>query len=426
VPRRPIAIIALVLAAAAYFHFDVGRRARVDRGVRHHRTDFTVYQAAAHALVHGDDPYQARNPRGYRYVYPPLLAIALMPVGDWKPQHAALLFFAVSMLTFAAALVGLARLPGPGGRLGWVAVGAGVLVCLGFAHQGFQRGQVTHLLLGFHAGALVALCHGRHGLAGLCLALGGAVRLTPLLAAGAVGLGLLVHALRRRGRAPLVRFTAGVLAGLALGFVVLPVLALGPTRALEVGRTWIAETWAVHAEDADLEAEYRINEWRFKNQAPRRVYGTWLGWAGGRDFDGERPVWRGADDGLRDGRDRLAGITTWSLLGLAALLGACFLRGPPDGRFVAVFCALALLPVLMTRYAWPTHYLLALPAVAWAWGAGGRAGRVGVVVLLVGTALFYAAHAEPLQVVGEAGCLMLACAGFLALLLGAAPGRPAP
>ena len=90
VQRRILVLVALVLAAGAYFAFDVGRRARIDRGPKYHRTDFTVYQAAAHALKHGEDPYEARNPRGYRYVYPPLLAILLMPLADWEPQNAAL------------------------------------------------------------------------------------------------------------------------------------------------------------------------------------------------------------------------------------------------------------------------------------------------------------------------------------------------
>ena len=91
-------ILALVLGAAAYFHLDVGRRASLERGPKHHRTDFTVYQYAARALKAGEDPYEARNPRGYRYVYPPLLSVLLVPVADWEPQHGALVFFVLAML----------------------------------------------------------------------------------------------------------------------------------------------------------------------------------------------------------------------------------------------------------------------------------------------------------------------------------------
>lgn len=68
---RWIVVAALLVAAVAFGWFDVRERARLDRGLKRHRTDFTVYTAAAEALEAGRDPYDARSPRGWRYVYPP-------------------------------------------------------------------------------------------------------------------------------------------------------------------------------------------------------------------------------------------------------------------------------------------------------------------------------------------------------------------
>ena len=40
-----------------------------------------------------------------------------------------------------------------------------------------------------------------------------------------------------------------------------------------------------------------------------------------------------------------------------------------------------------------------------------------IVALLVGALLFYAAHAKALLVIGQVGCLLLACAAFVFVLL---------
>ena len=111
VSRRAGLLILLALAASAYGLLDVRQRARIDRGVKRHRTDFTVYQYAARALAVGDDPYEATNPRGYRYVYPPLLAVLLLPLAAWEPPAAALVWFALSMLAFVGALWAASRWP---------------------------------------------------------------------------------------------------------------------------------------------------------------------------------------------------------------------------------------------------------------------------------------------------------------------------
>ena len=416
---RLLFLVALV-AAAVYFVADVRQRARLDRGVKRHRTDMTVYQAAAEALVADEDPYAARNPRGYGYVYPPLLAILFMPVAGWAPENAALVWFIVSMLAFGSALWLLARMTLGGPDPAWRAVLVAAVVCLGFWHQGFQRGQVTHLLLGLQVGALAALLGRRFLLAGLLVGLAGALRLTPLLPAAVVGLGLVVYAFKDGAFGALLSYVTGVVAALALGLVVLPWFALGTDGAREVNQRWLEVTRDLQTGDTDLQAAYRINEWRFKNQAPRRVFGTWAGWGTGAPFEKERPRFTNATTRHRV-EGAAAGVAIFALL-LALVLGVRWLRDPSGPHYALVFAAVMLLPVFVTRYAWPTHFLFALPLVAMAsarapWRRRGFGLGPAVAVLFVGAALFYAAHTPALQWLGEAGCLLLACAAFLGLTL---------
>ncbi len=427
VSRRSILLVLLVLAAVAYGWLDARNRARIDRGPRFHRTDFTVYQSAAHALKHGTDPFEARNPRGYRYVYPPLLAIALMPVADWEPQNAAYLFFLISMAALVGSLVLLRRVPFGGAPLGWRPVLIAIGLCVGFAHQGFQRGQVTHLLLAIQVGAL-ALCLGRrYALAGLVLAVGIAIRLTPLLPAGAVGIGLLA-ASRRMGPAPVLRYAGGLAGGLLLTFVLIPTLALGVDRANEVNGRWVDVTYDVYVADAppdQLLADYKINEFRFKNQSPRRVFATWAGWAKKTDFEKERPLlsergWSAVNLGGR-------------AIGLAVLIAIAMLAwvrmdAPQMSQFVATYALAVFAPVLVTRYTWPTHYLMAVPllaVIAWLALRGARPARRALAYFLGGTALFYIAHAKPLEPMGAAGPLLVAATVIVVMATRALFRRPA-
>ena len=53
-----------------------------------HRTDFTVYTEAGAAFFDGREPYEATNPRGWYYLYPPLFALLVSPLAalDYKSQ----------------------------------------------------------------------------------------------------------------------------------------------------------------------------------------------------------------------------------------------------------------------------------------------------------------------------------------------------
>ncbi|HVG94578.1 MAG TPA: hypothetical protein VND21_09030, partial [Planctomycetota bacterium] len=97
VPTRRLLLVLLAAAALVFGLRDVRQRARLDRGLSHHRTDFTVYTAASEAVWSGEDPYEARSPRGWRYVYPPLLAILFRPLLELPVEDAAFLWYLLSV-----------------------------------------------------------------------------------------------------------------------------------------------------------------------------------------------------------------------------------------------------------------------------------------------------------------------------------------
>lgn len=66
------------------------------------RTDYTVYTAAAGAVLHGTDIYAAHNARGWNYVYPPPFALLVTPL-TWLPQSlGALIWYVLEVLCIGA------------------------------------------------------------------------------------------------------------------------------------------------------------------------------------------------------------------------------------------------------------------------------------------------------------------------------------
>ncbi len=208
----------LLLTAALWGWFDVRHRARLsDTDPTVHKTDITVYTEAGAAMFDGRDPYLVSNPRGWHYLYPPLLAIAMAPLALLPTTEQALAWYALSCLMLVGCVVELRRLWRWQAELRqannatsastsiptWLAwtVTAGValptLNCL-------QRGQVGICIVYFLLlGARLVLCSSsKLGmlLGGLVLALPVTIKLTPLLPAAVLAGGLLVQDLVRWGR----------------------------------------------------------------------------------------------------------------------------------------------------------------------------------------------------------------------------------
>jgi len=167
-----------------------------------HKTDFTVYTAAGRAFFTGQNPYEVTNPRGWKYLYPPLFALLVAPLSLLPMAEQCLVWYFISVAFCWGCYREAGRIlngllsqlhnirgilfPQWVGFLGTMAFLAALFPTLNC----LQRGQVGILklyllLLGVR---LVWLSAGWVGktLGGLALAGAIALKLTPALAVGMV------------------------------------------------------------------------------------------------------------------------------------------------------------------------------------------------------------------------------------------------
>jgi hypothetical protein len=210
-------------------------------------TDLDVYLRAAWAVRTGRDPYAITDDRGWHYHYPPLFAIALIPLADpppaqsrggmvpfklavavWYVLNLLLLAFAVNNLASALerAVAGRSGIPPPGCRSWWSLRLLPVLVCIAPIGVAMERGQADLLLLALLCAMIGAILAGRSFAAGWWLAGAICLKLFPLY--------LLVYPLWRRDR----RLMASCALGLALGLVLIPAAFFGPAKALSYAQEW--------------------------------------------------------------------------------------------------------------------------------------------------------------------------------------------
>ena len=245
--------VGLLIALGIWCAVDVMPRGGINRErIFEHRTDFTVYTEAGAAFFDGRDPYQVTNPRGWRYLYPPLFALVVSPLHALPSKAQVCVWFALSVAMGFGCYVEMRRLIGrfsPEAILGvrqmrflrWVALAA-VLAALLPLLNCMQRGQVEVLklyllLLGLRL-ALTGRGAGQRFLAGIVFALAAILKLTPLLPVAGLILYDGVLGLRERvlgttaasGRPAwrrAVPLTGGLTAGLLLFALFLPAGVLG-------------------------------------------------------------------------------------------------------------------------------------------------------------------------------------------------------
>ena len=198
-------------------------------------TDLGVYFAAAQAVREHSDLYGATY-NGNHYQYPPLLALLLANVVPAPPKLGlpvsaafaiadgvwyllSLLALGLSVRVLAASLTRSWAHTNPALRTVWRPVWTlrllPVLVCLHCLGRELQLGQVDLFMLAFVSFAIAAAAEGRSVSAGLWVAAGICLKGMPLL--------LLLYPLWRRDW----RWLLSSLGGLALGLIVLPVVAFG-------------------------------------------------------------------------------------------------------------------------------------------------------------------------------------------------------
>jgi hypothetical protein len=354
--------------------------------------DFKAYYTAAYAVRTGqagrflysdpsrlnlgllpDQPWvdfavAAGAPRPSAYIYPPFFAVALSPL-TLLPYHAAnLAWFALNTALLAASiLILLALARACLGELEALAAAAVVFVCLNFfpTIRAMQCGQTGFVLLFLISAALLSLVSRRDALAGACLALAAAIKLTPI-----VLLVWLAWAGRRRAAA----WGAGLFMGLtaasaaAAGWSNLGLYVTGFLPTLSRG----AATYANQSVNGFLN--------RLLTDQSMTVFGF-----------SEEPA------------------AVWWLTRAAAvlLLAGAFLAGRPAAlagragvdrrdetlRLSLGYSLVVLTSLLVSPISWEHHYVLALLPLAIAVAAVSRDGSAGALAVLTAAYVLMAVDA---------------------------------
>ncbi|MGE0711848.1 MAG: glycosyltransferase 87 family protein [Planctomycetota bacterium] len=357
------------------------------------RTDLPVYLAGARRVLAGEDPLLVESGRGWPYVYPPTLAVLLIPLTALPLRVAAGLWF---LLSAAAAGLGwwawlAARRPEgspapPAARDLW----PWLLVALPCT-SALLRGQTGPLLLGLLLGAAACLLRKRDALAGALVALAAAIKLTPALVI--VGL-----AAARRWRA-----LAGAAAGLALWLALVPLPFLGArgtAAALEHFTRHMVLRPVRNPGEPDLTSRnvHVGNNQSLSSLAIRHL----------------------------EGRAR---TLTLSLLLLGAVgvalglsLGGAGEVAPSEGAWALLVAA----PLLVAPIAWHHHHVLLLPALAFLCARPERSARAALVGFALLSLLHFAVPPlRPLGLLGLGTLWVFLCVAALSLRPGVDEGEPA-
>jgi hypothetical protein len=384
--------LGLLIALAIWGWLDVVPRGMVNhQRINEHRTDFTVYTEAGAAFFDGRDPYQVSNPRGWRYLYPPMFAILVAPLHVLPPMGQVGVWFVLSVgMLFGCyfelrrildfVLTQTARTAKDSARLNMCLCTAAIATALLPAFNCLQRGQVEVfklylLMLGFRI-ALTGTRARHWALAGLVFALAGILKLTPLLPVGC----LLLYEARlawvawRQGQAlsqawqrPVV-LGGGLTVGLLLFAFLIPAALTGWNGNLRHLHTWFSKvvTKVVDVRTSDFGEDVRsIRNQSLDNAAYR--FGNFL----------TRKLDYGPDDTLVDHPhdaslrlpmdDWRSGmlIVTCRILALATLLWFVLRAGfanDPVGRGT-VFGLACVATLVVCPVARGCYYVLFLPAI---------------------------------------------------------------
>jgi hypothetical protein len=198
---------------------------------RAHRSDFTVYTAAAQAVLDGTNIYEAQNPRGWNYMYLPVFAVAMVPFALVNTFTATLVWYILSVGMIAQSLivtVRLARRFFPKMRLPdfWLGVLIFVLVAKPLI-SGIVRGQASILVMYLCIMTIWFYFQNRHWLGGLCLAGSIVLKVFPAL--------LLVYFVLKRRHA----FAIATSVWLFVLILVVPSAAFGPRGNLALVQQWM-------------------------------------------------------------------------------------------------------------------------------------------------------------------------------------------
>lgn len=399
---RWFAAAVLLAALLAWGWFDVRRRGFVDSGnPSAHKTDFLIYTLAGAAFLEGRDGYAIKNIRGWEYLYPPLLALAVYPLASLRPENQVFAWFLLNLPMAAWALtecrrttlaIWNAHTTAPRGPPEWIALAA-LLAGLFPLLNTLQRGQVGVLLLLLLTVGIRLAVFGagrvRPLLGGGLLALAIVIKLTPALVAAALLAALLVATCRgprdsRAARARLLLVGGGIAAGCAAGFVIVPSVLLGWAENWRHLGRW----WEVVVTNPNLAESTGLVLHSVRNQSLANALQLFCGRLGMPDLA----------DGLTFG-----GLAATMLL----LLLAARRAGGWGGAATATACGLALVASLLASpVSWGHHYVLLIPATAFSatWLLRTHDGAAPAVIAFLPAVLSFA-HYAAVERLGGLGLL---------------------
>ena len=256
-------LLCLLVAMTIWGLLDVRRRGYAyPESPGEHKSDLTVYTGAGAAFFDGRPPYEVCNPRGWTYVYPPMLAIALAPLHVLPMHEQVTVWFFICLLMCWGSYKECRRIvaflvrdtdsaTAPTARLlpwlGVIALATAVLPTLNC----LQRGQVTivifyFLVLGVRL-LVTGATHWAHVIGGIVLAVPVAIKIVPILPIAVVLFMQMLVFLRARWQRSEVAgrlgrcfasSTFGLALGLVLFFLVLPAALIGWKANLRHLDTW--------------------------------------------------------------------------------------------------------------------------------------------------------------------------------------------
>lgn len=252
------------------------------------RGDFAVYARAAWAVRTGGNIREVQSRQGWHYVYPPTLAVLMVPLASPPPPEqpdpftlplpaSVALWYAFNLCCLALAVhllasaleraTGRLRLPGqPRNRAWWRLRLFPLLACLIPVGKTLSRGQVNLILLALVCGFIAATLNSRACRAGVCLA--GAICLKVIPAF------LLLVPLWRRD----LRCLAGCAAGIIILGLLIPTMGLGVQETIddycELARSVLGPGLGLG--ESSLVDDELTNITCGHSQSPMSVIHTWM------------------------------------------------------------------------------------------------------------------------------------------------------
>jgi hypothetical protein len=341
-------------------------------------TDVTVYTEASAAFLDGRPPYEVMNPRGWRYLYPPLFALLIAPLTWFDTRSQVGFWFAISCVCSFGCFFEIRSLYrsltsrkepqcAPQGSIlrsaaFWIGVAA-ALVVLPPMVRDLQRGQLGMLLLyllllGLRL-VLTSRAAGTTWLGGIVLALPVVFKVYPIVPVAGLALALWSavarSTTRRTALAAASRLTGGLALGAMLFVFVIPSFMIGWRANLHHLSTW-ASIVPIATERNERMHIYPTTP---NNQSLRNA-AYWLK----ASIEGKRRAFLGRAERelARDkALNQFANAARWVALGLFAMCCVSLARRDDRLSIATLFGLACTLSLIISPIAWTHYHSLLLP-----------------------------------------------------------------